>query len=187
MNPRQSIRQAETKFDQTLKHFQEELRKIHTGRAHPSMLDGVMVEAYGTEMPILQVGSISVPEPQLLQITPFDVSNLSAIAAAIRNNKSIDMNPMDDGKVIRLPVPPLTEERRKEYVKLVNNKAEDAKVSLRNARHEARNSIDQAQKDKTIGEDDAKMLKETLDKTLHDTQDQIDNLIKAKQEEIMTV
>jgi ribosome recycling factor len=138
-------------------------------------------------MPLLQVGQVSAPEPQQLQITPFDPNNIQAIATAIRNNPSLDMNPMDDGKVVRVPIPPLNEERRREYVKVVGSKAEDCMISLRNARHEAMSGIDQAKKDKNIGEDDAKRLSKQVDDALNQTKAEIDSLSKAKEQEILTV
>lgn len=187
MNPNQTIEQAKSKFQQALTHFQEELKKVRTGRAHPSMLDGLQVEAYGTKMPLIQVGSVSTPEPQLLQITPFDPSNIQAISVAIRDNPSLGMNPMDDGRVVRVPVPPLTEERRREYVKLLNTKVEDAMVSLRNLRHEAIKDIDKAKKDKLLGEDDAKRLEKQVDEVMAKTKADIDALAKTKETEILTV
>lgn len=187
MNPNSIVDHAKTKFQQTLEHFQEELKKVRTGRAHPSMLDGIKVEAYGTEMPLIQVGSISTPEPQLLQITPFDPGNLQAISAAIRNNQSLGMNPMDDGRVVRVPIPPLTEERRREYVKLLSAKAEDAIVSLRNHRHDAIKDIGKAKSEKQIGEDDAKRMEKQIDEAVNQTKSEIDNLTKTKESEIMTV
>ena len=180
MNP---VDNAKTKFNQALTHFEDELKKIRTGRAHPSMLDGVMVEAYGTEMPLIQVGSISTPEPQLLQITPFDPNNIQAIAAAIRNNQSLGMNPMDDGKVVRVPVPPLTEERRREYAKLVSAKQEECMVSLRNVRHDALKSI----KEDTSSDDDAKRMEKQVDDAMTDVRAKADAAAKAKEQEIMTV
>jgi ribosome recycling factor len=187
MNPNQTIEQAKSKFQQALTHFQEELKKVRTGRAHPSMLDGLQVEAYGTKMPLIQVGSVSTPEPQLLQITPFDPSNIQAISVAIRDNPSLGMNPMDDGRVVRVPVPPLTEERRREYVKLLNTKVEDAMVSLRNLRHEAIKDIDKAKKDKLLGEDDAKRLEKQVDEVMAKTKADIDALAKTKETEILTI
>ena len=120
MNPNQITDQAKLKFSQATSHFQDELKKIRTGRAHPAMLDGIMVEAYGSQVPLIQVASITVPEPQLLQITPFDPSNLQAISSAIRDNPSLGLNPADDGRVVRVPIPPLTEERRREYAKVLS-------------------------------------------------------------------
>src|SRR3989344_7204941 len=148
MTPNQIIDQAKSKFQQAASHFQDELKKIRTGRAHPGMLDGVMVEAYGTPMPLIQVATISVPESQQLQITPFDPTNLQAIARAIRDNQSLGLNPMDDGKVVRIQIPPLNEERRQEYVKVLNGKVEDTMISLRSTRHEALKDAEEAKKSK---------------------------------------
>lgn len=187
MNPDQVVNQTKTKFTQAVEHFKEELKKVRTGRAHPSMLDGVMVEAYGTPMPLVQVASVSTPEAQLLQITPFDPSNLQAIANAIRNNPSLDMNPMDDGRVVRVPIPPLNEERRREYVKLVGGKVEDCMVSLRNVRHDAIRDIDQAKKDKAIGEDDAHRLKAQVDEAMNMAKTDVEAAQKVKESDIMTV
>jgi ribosome recycling factor len=187
MSPNQIVDQAKAKFKQSVEHFTEELKKVRTGRAHPSMLDGLMVEAYGTEMPLIQVGSVSTPEPQLIQITPFDPNNLNAITAAIRNNQSLGMNPMDDGRVVRVPVPPLTEERRRDYVKLVGSKTEDTMISLRNTRHEAMDAIDKAKKDKDIGEDEAKRLQKLVDDEMNHAKVEAEELAKTKEAEIMTV
>jgi ribosome recycling factor len=136
MNPNDVITQAKTKFNNSVEHFEEELKKLRTGRAHGGMLDGVMVEAYGTPMPMNQVANVTAPEAQLLQITPFDPSNLTAISAAIRDNQSLGMNPSDDGHVIRVSIPALTEERRREITKQVGAKLEDCMISLRGTRHE---------------------------------------------------
>lgn len=187
MSPSQITDQAKAKFDKAAEHFSEELKKIRTGRAHPSMLDGVMVEAYGTEMPLVQAGSITVPEPQLLQITPFDPSNLQAISTAIRNNQSLGMNPADDGRVVRVPIPPLTEDRRREYVKVLGGKVEEAAVSMRNARHEALKDAEEAKKSRSITEDDMSSIKKQLDELVAKHKTNIDSLAKSKEQEIMTV
>jgi ribosome recycling factor len=187
MNPNQIVNQTKTKFAQAVEHLQEELKKVRTGRAHPSMLDSVVVQAYGTPMPINQVATVSTPEPQLLQITPFDPTNLQAIVTAIRDNTSLGMNPMDDGRVVRVPVPPLTEERRREYVKLVGAKVEEGMVRLRNARHDAMKTIDQAKKDKDIGEDEAKNLQKQIDDAMATAKADADAAAKTKESEIMIV
>lgn len=187
MNPNQVVDQAKQKFQNAVSHFQEELKKVRTGRAHPSMLDGVVVQAYGTPMPLIQVANVTAPEPQQLQITPFDPNNLQAIASAIRDNPSLGMNPMDDGRVVRVPVPPLTEDRRREYVKVVGTKVEDCMVSMRNVRHEAIKDIDQAKKDKAIGEDDAKRLEKQIDEAMNAAKTEVDTAAKTKETEIMTV
>lgn len=187
MNPDQTVAQAKAKFNQALDHFMDELKKVRTGRAHASMLDGITVEAYGTPMPLNQVAGVSTPEPQLLQITPYDPGNIQAITAAIRNNPSLGMNPMDDGKVVRVPVPPLNEERRREYTKIVGAKLEESMVALRNNRHDALKEIDQAKKDKDISEDDASRLTKQIEEALNDIRSQAETAAKNKEAEIMTV
>lgn len=187
MSPDQLVSQAKTKFQNAVAHFHEELKKVRTGRAHPGMLDGVVVEAYGTPMPLIQVATVSAPEAQLLQISPFDPSNLQAISTAIRNNPSLGMNPSDDGRVVRVPIPPLNEERRREYVKVVGGKVEDTMVQLRNARHDAIKEIDQAKKDKDIGEDDAKRLEKQIDDAMNQAKNEVESASRAKEQEIMTV
>lgn len=181
------LSQYEDKMNQAVEHFSEDLKKVRTGRAHAGMLDGVIVNAYGTQMPLNQVGGITVPEAQLLQITPYDPGNLQAIASAIRENSELGMNPMDDGKVVRVPVPPLTEERRREYVKLLSGKVEDCMIALRNIRHDAMGAIDKAKKDKVIGEDDAKRLGKQVDDAMSSRKADVDAAAKAKEVEIMTV
>lgn len=187
MSPEQVVSEAVNKFQSAISHFEEELKKVRTGRAHPSMLDGLTVEAYGQPMPLIQLAQVSAPEAQLLQITPFDPTNLQAIATAIRNNPSLGMNPMDDGRVVRVPIPPLNEERRREYVKVVSGKVEDAMISLRNVRHDAMDTIGEAKKDKDIGEDDAKRLERQVDEAMNKAKIDIEAAAKTKEQEIMTV
>jgi ribosome recycling factor len=187
VNPNQVAEQAKSKFTQAVEHFREELKKVRTGRAHPSMLDGLTVTAYGTPMPLIQVANITVPEPQLLQITPYDPGNLQAISAAIRDNPSLGMNPMDDGRVVRVPIPPLNEERRREYVKVVNGKLEECMVSMRNARHEIIKELGQAKKDKDLGEDEAFRLEKQVDEAMNNAKADAEAAAKAKEAEIMTV
>jgi ribosome recycling factor len=181
------LKPYEEKMKQAVAHFQEEIKKVRTGRAHASMLDGVTVTAYGTEMPLNQVANVIAPESQMLQITPFDPNNLQAIASAIRDNPSLGMNPMDDGRVVRIPVPPLTEERRREYVKVLSGKVEDCMIALRNVRRDAMDAIEAAKKDKTIGEDDAKRLQKQVDEAMSRAKSEVDEAAKAKETEIMTV
>ena len=187
MQPSHIISDSEAKFKKAVEHFEEELKKIRTGRAHPGMLDGVMVTAYGTPMPLNQVANVTAPEAQLLQITPFDPSNIQAIASAIRDNPSLAMNPSDDGRVVRVPVPALTEERRREIVKQLSAKQEDAMIALRNVRRDAMDAVDQAKKDKIVGEDDAKRLQGQVEDAMKAAQAQVDAASKAKEQEIMTV
>lgn len=181
------ISQYEEKMKQAVVHFNEELKKVRTGRASASMLDGVMVTAYGAPMPLNQVANVIAPEAQLLQITPFDPNNLQAIASAIRDNPTLGFNPMDDGRVVRVPVPPLTEERRRELAKNLGTKVEDCMVSVRSIRHDAMDAIDKAKKDKLIGEDDAKRLEKQVDDSVAKVKADVDAAAKAKEVEIMTL
>jgi len=187
MNPSNVISEAKKKFESVLVHFQDDLKKIRTGRAHASMLDSVMVEAYGTPMPLNQVANVSAPEAQLLQITPFDPTNIQAIANAIRNNPSLGLNPSDDGRVVRVPIPALTEERRRDIAKQLGGKVEDAMIAARNVRREAIDAIDGFKKDKEIGEDDAKRLTKQVDDEVAVLKSQVDAAAKVKETEIMTV
>jgi ribosome recycling factor len=186
MNPSQ-IASAPEKMRAAVAHFQDELKKLRTGRAHPSMLDGVMVEAYGTQMPLNQTATVTAPEAQLLQISPFDPGTLQAIASAIRNNQSLGLNPTDDGRVVRVPIPALTEERRRDISKLVGQKQEECMVSLRNVRHDAMDAIDKAKKDKLIGEDDAKRQEKQVDDAMNAARADAEAAAKAKEAEIMAL
>lgn len=187
MNPNQVVDEAKKKFAGALEHFQEQLKGLRTGRASASMLDGVMVQAYGQAMPLNQVANVTAPEAQLLQITPFDPSNLQAIASAIRDNPSLGLNPSDDGRVVRVPVPALNEERRRDLVKQLGGKQEDAMIALRGVRHDALDVIDKAKKNKELGEDDAKRLQSQVEDALSAVRGQVEAATKAKEADIMTV
>lgn len=187
MNPNQIVDEASKKLDAAVEHFKGELSKVRTGRAHPSMLDSVMVEAYGTQMPLNQTATVTAPEAQLIQITPFDPNNLQAIATAIRNNPSLGLNPTDDGRVVRVPIPPLTEERRRDMAKQLGSKVEDCMITMRNARHDALRAADQAKKDKQLSEDDAKRIEKQVDELMAKQRSEVEQLAKAKEAEIMTI
>ncbi len=187
MNPSQVVAETKAKLNQATEHFKDELKKLRTGRAHPSMLDGVMVEAYGQNMPLKSVASITAPEAQLLQITPFDAANLEAIAQAIRNSPALGLSPTDDGRVVRIALPPMTSENRQAMAKLLHQKVEDCLVSARNARHEAIHKAEQAEKAKQISNDDRFKLEKQVDDLLAEQKNQVDALAKAKEQEILTV
>lgn len=170
-----------------LEHFEGELRKVQTGRAQPSMLDGIKVEVYGTLLPLNQAANVTAPEPQLLQITPFDPSNIAAISAAIRNDQSLGLNPSDDGRVVRVPVPALTEERRRQLVKQVGEKVEEARIGLRAARQDALHEAKRQKDAKTLTEDDVKAVEKEVDKLVADYQAKIDAAFKAKEQDILKV
>jgi ribosome recycling factor len=187
MNPSQVVADAKSKFDAAVAHYGEQLKSLRTGRASASMLDGVMVEAYGQAMPLNQVANVTAPEAQLLQITPFDPNNLQAIASAIRDNPSLGLNPSDDGRVVRVPIPALNEERRHEIARQLGSKQEEAMIQLRNIRRDALDTIDKAKKDKELGEDEAKRLQSQVEDAMKAAQGQIEAASKAKEAEIMTV
>lgn len=187
MNPSQVITEAKTKLDSAIAHYQEQLKSLRTGRASASMLDGVTVMAYGQAMPLNQVANVTAAEAQLLQITPFDPTNIQAIASAIRDNPSLGLNPSDDGRVVRVPIPALTEERRRDIVKQLGAKQEEAMVALRNIRRDALDTVDRLKKDKEIGEDDAKRYSGQVEDALKAATAGIEAASKAKEAEIMTV
>lgn len=164
-------------------HFQDELKKVRTGRAHPDMLANVKVEAYGQFMPLNQVANVTVQGGTMLQVTPFDPSTINNITAAIRNDVSLGLNPSDDGHIVRVPVPPLTEERRKEIVKTTSSKVEDAKVAIRNIREDARKELKTAE----LPEDVTKKAEKSIDELTKKFSDRIDELFKAKSAEIMAI
>ena len=187
MDPDQVVASAQSKFSQAVERFRDSLKSLRTGRASASMLDGVTVEAYGTQIPLIQAATITAPEAQLIQITPFDPNNLQAIAEAIRNNQSLGLNPSDDGRVVRVPIPPLSEERRRELAKQVGQKQEEAMIGLRNIRHESMDTIDKAKKDKQLGEDDAKRLSNRVEEAMNKARAEVESVAKAKEQEILTV
>lgn len=177
----------EAKMTQAIAHFEDELKKIRTGRAHPSMLDGIKVESYGTLMPLNQVANITAPEAQMLQVTPFDPSNVQPVAAAIRNDQSLGFNPSDDGHVVRVPVPALTEERRKQLVKLSSEKVEETRIALRSIRQDAFKDAKRKKDAKEMSEDDVKRIEKDIDHTISDFQDKIEQIFKDKEKDILTI
>jgi ribosome recycling factor len=168
-------------------HFEDEIKKLRTGRAHPSMVEGVTALAYGVETPLIQLATITTPESQQIQISPFDPSNVEAIAAAIRNNQSLGLNPSDDGRVIRIQIPALTEERRQQIVKQLGEKQEEALIGVRQSRRDAMDVIDKAKKAKEIGEDDAKRMQKDVDDSINNGKSAIQSLATTKEAEILKV
>lgn len=176
-----------SKINLALSHLSEELKKLRSGRANPAMLDAVMVEVYGQKQPIAHVARVMASDARSLVVTPYDPSQLAVIAAAIREDQSLGINPVDDGRVIRLNLPEMTSERREQIVKQAHIKAEECRVSLRNARHEILDQAKQAQKSSEMSEDDYKRFEQIVTKELDAAQTQIENQIKAKEEELRTV
>ena len=177
----------EQKFAAAVAHFADDIKKIRTGRSHPDMLDGVMVEVYGSKMPLNQVASVSAPEPQQILVTPFDPQNVAVISAAIRADVSLGFNPSDDGRNVRVPIPALTEERRREIVKSLSGKVEEARVAIRNIREDARKAAKVKKDAKELSEDDLKRIEKAIDDEVAKNNSQIDELAKAKEVEIMKV
>jgi ribosome recycling factor len=187
MQPSQVLSETKSKLAQTTDHFKEEIKKIRTGRAHPGMLDGIMVEVYGQAMPLKAVAGITAPEAQLLQITPFDPTNLKAISDAIRDNQGLDLNPSDDGRIVRIQIPPLTQETREQMVKILGQKVEDTMITARQVRHDAFKKGDQAEKDKDISKDDRLRFEKQIDDLMSVQKNEIDILAKNKEQEILTI
>lgn len=180
------IDQALEQMNKSVEATKENFMGIRTGRANPALLNGIMVDYYGAPTPIKSVASIGVPEPRTLSVTPFDASQANAVEKAIRDS-DLGVSPNRDGNVIRVTMPELTEDRRKEYVKLAKTKAEEGKVAVRNIRRKTKESIDKSVKDGEIGEDEGDRLQKELDKVTKQVTDSLDALLEGKQKEIMEV
>lgn len=175
-----------TRVDKTIDFLKENLNSVRAGRANPAILDKLNVEYYGTQSPIKAVANISVPDPHTLMISPFDPSAIPDIEKAI-NESNIGINPANDGKVIRLSIPSLTEERRKELTKLVKNFGEEAKVSVRNMRRDLNDDVKKREKQGELTEDDVRLELDEIQKQTEDAIKQIDQIIEAKDKELLEV
>jgi ribosome recycling factor len=173
-------------MSKSVDHFGSELVSIRTGRANPALIDKVMVPYYGTPTPLNQLAQISAPEPRLLVVQVYDKSQMGAVEKALRSGEQ-GLNPASDGQVIRVPIPPLNEERRKEYVKLVRHKAEEARVAIRNVRRDEVHRIDQLQKQGDVPEDEAKRAQARLQKITETQVARVDALATRKEAEVMEV
>jgi ribosome recycling factor len=180
------IEQQEMNFEEVLEHFKGEIDKFRTGRATPALVDYLVVDYYGTKTPMKQIASINVPEPRLLMIQPWDRGALSAIETAIRG-ANIGLNPTNDGVVVRIALPPLTEERRKELVKALNQKAEEARIAIRNIREDAWKEIQVLEKDGVIGEDSKFKAKEELQEVVEINNQKVEEMRKKKEVDMLTV
>jgi ribosome recycling factor len=174
------------RIDKTLEDLRKELGKIRTGRANLGILDGIKVNYYGTPTPLTGVATLSVPEPRLITIKPWDKAAIKDIEKAIKE-ANLGINPMNDGEVIRLPIPPLTEERRKEIAKQVRHKGEDHKVAVRNIRRDTNEHLKEMQKKKTISEDDLKRATDRVQKETDQGIARVDEILQKKEKEIMEV
>jgi ribosome recycling factor len=180
------IDEAKKRMEETLDAVRREFNTVRTGKATPALLDTVRVDAYGSKMPLNQVATVSTPEPSLLVVQPFDKSIMQEVERAIMT-ADLGLNPANDGAVIRVPVPSLNEERRKEFVKLLHKMAEEGRISLRHARRETREEIHELVKNHEIGEDEGHRREEELEKITHEYTDRIDELLKKKEEEVMAI
>ena len=180
------LREAESKMSKSVDHFGSELTTIRTGRANPALIDKIIVPYYGTPTPLNQLAQINAPEPRLLVVQVYDKSQIGAVEKALRTSEQ-GLNPASDGQVIRVPIPPLTEERRKEYVKLVRQKAEEARVAIRNVRRDELHRIEHMQKQGEVPEDEAKRASARLQKTVDGYIEKVDALAGRKEHEVMEV
>lgn len=171
-------------YEAVIERFKNEMTKVRTGRAHPDMLSGVKVEVYGQYMPLNQVANVTVADATMLLVTPFDPSTIQAISAAIRADQTLGLNPADDGCVVRVPVPALTEERRREIVKTASAKVEEAKIGMRNVREDARKELKNAT---DLSEDVKKRAEKEIDEMTKDFSDKVDTLFKEKEAEVMKI
>ncbi len=178
--------QLRARMESSVEDFRGHLLAARTGRANVHMLDTVKVDYYGTDTPVAQMGQVSTPEPTLILVQPYDLSMIGTIEKAIRMSPA-GLNPMSDGKVIRVPVPPMTEERRKEVVKQLNKTAEDHKTAIRNIRRDGNDQIKKAAKDKLISADDEKRANDEVQQLTDAEIKRIEELFKAKEKEILTV
>lgn len=180
------LRQTEDKMQKTVEAFRRELASVKAGRATPALLDRITVEYYGQQMPINQIAGVTAPEPRLLVIQPWDKGALRAIEKAIMAS-DLGINPTNDGNVIRLAIPQLTEERRKELVKTVHRMAEEQRVVIRNHRRDANDQVKKAEKDKSISEDEAKRGQDEVQKLTDKYIKEIDQILANKEKEMMEV
>lgn len=175
---------AKDGMDSALQRLKKDLARVRAGRANPAILDEVKVDSYGTQMPLNQVATVSVADARLLVVKPFDRNNIAAIERAI-NNSQLGLNPNNDGMVVRIPIPALTEERRKDLVKQAHSAGEEAKIAVRQARRDANDMLKKAEKDKEISEDDLKRGLDNIQEATDASVKEIDDVVKKKETEIM--
>ncbi|KAA5832552.1 ribosome recycling factor [Saccharopolyspora hirsuta] len=182
----EALLEGEEKMQKAVERAKDELATVRTGRANPAMFSGIVVDYYGSPTPLNQLASVSVPEARLVVIKPYDASQLAAMEKAIRDS-DLGVNPSNDGQLIRVAIPQMTEERRKEMVKLAKQKGEDGKVSVRGIRRKVKEEIDRIVKDGEAGEDEGTRGEKELDNLTHRYTAQIDDLVKHKEAELLEV
>ncbi|CAL9385302.1 ribosome recycling factor [Streptomyces sp. JH002] len=182
----EALLEAEEKMEKAVVVAKEDLAAIRTGRAHPAMFNKIVAEYYGAMTPINQLASFSVPEARMAVVTPFDKTALRNIEQAIRDS-DLGVNPTNDGHIIRVVLPELSEERRRDYIKVAKTKGEDAKISIRGVRRKAKESIDKSVKDGEVGEDEGRRAEKELDDTTSKYVAQVDELLKHKEAELLEI
>jgi ribosome recycling factor len=182
----ETLLEAEEKMEKAVAVAKEEFAGIRTGRAHPSMFNKITAEYYGTQTPVNQLASFHMPEPRMVIVQPFDKSSMAAIEKAIRSS-DLGVNPSNDGNIIRVILPELSEERRREYIKVARHKAEDSRVSIRNIRRHAKDTLDKMVKGGEAGEDDGRRAERELDDLTHVYVAQVDELLRNKEAELLEV
>src|SRR5579871_5343941 len=185
-NSKEAMAQARTRMEKAVEDFRKELAGVRTGRASVALLDHIRVDYHGTQMPVNQLGSLSVPEPMSIVISPWDPSAVPLIDKAIRTS-DLGLNPTNDGKVVRVPIPSLTEERRKDLVKHIHKVLENHRTAVRNIRRDIKEAIDKLEKEKKISQDEQKRSLEELDKLSHAETKKIEDLSATKEREVMEI
>jgi ribosome recycling factor len=182
----ETLLEAEEKMEKAVGVAKEDFAAIRTGRANPSMFNKILVDYYGSPTPVNQLASFHIPDARMVTVTPYDKGSLNLIEKAIRDS-DLGVNPTNDGAVIRVVFPQLTEERRKEFIKVARHKAEDSRVSIRNVRRHAKETLDKLSKDGEAGEDDVRRAEKSLEETTHRYVAQVDDLLKHKESELLEV
>jgi|TARA_B100000676_G_scaffold168498_1_gene165772 ribosome recycling factor len=181
-----TVEEGKTRMEDALEAIRREFATVRTGKATPALLDSVKVEAYGSQMPLNQVATLNTPDSTMIVVQPFDKSLLGDVEKGIMMS-DLGLNPMNDGNVIRVPIPPLNEERRREFVKILHKMAEEGRISLRHARRTVRDQIHDLIKNHEIGEDEGRRREDQLEKLTNDYSNRIEALLKAKEEEVMAI
>ena len=181
-----TVEDAKERMDAALEAVQREFGTVRTGKATPALLDSVRVDAYGGKMPLNQVATVGAPEPSMIVVQPFDKTLIGEIERGILG-AGLGLNPANDGNLIRVPIPPLNEERRREFVKVLHKMAEDGKISIRHARRIVRDEIQSLVKEHEIGEDEGRRREESLEKLTHEYADKVDAMLKQKEAEVMAI
>ena len=181
-----TVEDAKTQMEAALEALRREFATVRTGKATPALLDTVRVEAYGSQMPLNQLATISTPESSLLVVQPFDKTLLPDIERTIMT-ADLGLNPANDGNIIRIPIPPLNEERRQEYVKLLHRMTEEGRISIRHARRTVRDELHQLVRDHELSEDESRRREDQLEKLTKDYVEKVDEILKSKEAEVMAI